>query len=298
MKKIMGLFSHPLLILYYLDRLKLIKLSDKLYVKLRYRKITGKKLNLNNPQTFNEKMQWLKIYDRNPKYSIMVDKYEAKKYVSNIITGKHIIPTYGVYDKFDDINFDELPEQFVIKCTHDSGGIIICREKSNLNIKEARKNINKALKRDFYRLGREWPYKNIKRRIIVEKYIEEADSEDLIDYKFFCFNGKCKIILVCSERFSSDNMCETFFDENWNFINVIESGHRVDKNIRKPVNLDKMIEISEKLSSDIPFLRVDLYEINNQIYFGENTFFPASGFENFEPEKYNEILGNWIKINK
>ena len=256
------------------------------------------KLNLKNPQTFNEKLQWLKLYDRNPEYTKMVDKYEVREYIKEKIGEEYLIPLIGVYDKFDDIDFDELPNQFVIKCNHDSGGLVICKDKGKLNIEETRKKINKSLKTNYYYDGREWPYKNVKPRIIIEKYMEDSNKSDLIDYKLFCFNGIPKIVLVCSERFSSSNMCETWFDMNWKLIDMTESGHRVDSTISKPKQLKKMVELSKKLSKNIPFIRVDWYEIGDKLYFGELTFYPASGFEKFEPKEWNKKIGDMLSIDK
>lgn len=271
-------------------------IPDKIFLKYLYYKRMDKKIDLTCPQTFNEKLQWLKLYDRSPEYTKMVDKYEAKKYVADIIGEEYIIPTLGVWNKFEDIDFNQLPNQFVLKCTHDSGGLVICKDKAKLNIEDAKKKINKSLKRNYYYSGREWPYKNVKPRIIAERYMQNKNDEDLKDYKFFCFNGEPKIILVCSERFSSSNMCETWFDENWNCLDIIEANHRINKKIKKPVNFSPMMEFSKKLSKNIPFIRVDFYEIDGKIYFGELTFFPAAGFEKFEPEKWNRRLGNMLEL--
>lgn len=273
-----------------------IQISDEHFLKLKYFNSFHKKLNLKNPQTFNEKLQWLKLYDRNSEYTKMVDKYEVKKYVSNIIGEEYIIPTIGIYNSFDEIDFKKLPNKFVIKCTHDSGGLVVCKDKNKLDKNNAKKKIEKSLKTNYYYCGREWPYKNVKPRIIIEKYMCTKEQKELIDYKFFCFNGNPKIILVCSERFSSNNMCETWFDDKWNFLDIIESSHRVDKTIKKPINLSKMMEFSKKLSKDIPFVRVDFYEINGKTYFGELTFFPASGFERFEPKEWDYKLGEMLKL--
>lgn len=273
-------------------------LADKTYLKIYFKCKMGYKLNLKNPQTFNEKLQWLKLYDRNPEYTKMVDKYEVREYIKEKIGEEYLIPLIGVYDKFDDIDFDELPNQFVIKCNHDSGGLVICKDKGKLNIEETRKKINKSLKRNYYYSGREWPYKNVKPRIIIEKYMEDSNKSDLIDYKLFCFNGIPKIVLVCSERFSSSNMCETWFDMNWKLIDMTESGHRVDSTISKPKQLKKMVELSKKLSKNIPFIRVDWYEIGDKLYFGELTFYPASGFEKFEPKEWNKKIGDMLSIDK
>lgn len=273
-------------------------ISDEKYLKLKYKLIMNKKLNLEHPFTFNEKLQWLKLYDRNPEYTNMVDKYEAKKYVANIIGEEYIIPTLGVWDKFEDIDFEKLPNQFVLKPTHTSGNVFICKDKNNIDYRKLKIEVSKWMKRRYYYIHREWPYKYIKPRIIAEKYMGTNEQKELIDYKFFCFNGNPKVILVCSERFSADNMCETWFDENWNFLDIIESNHRVNKKIKKPINFSQMMEFSKKLSRDIPFIRVDFYEINGKIYFGELTFFPAAGFEKFEPEEWDKKLGNMLELPK
>lgn len=273
-------------------------IPDKIFLKYLYYKRTNNKINLANPQTFNEKLQWLKLYDRNPEYTKMVDKYEAKKYVADIIGEEYIIPTLGVWKKFEDIDFNKLPNQFVLKCTHDSGGLVICKDKTKLNIEEAKKKINKSLKRNYYYSGREWPYKNVKPRIIAERYMLTNEQKELIDYKFFCFNGKVQTILVCSNRkgnFKNTN----FYDINWSLQAFTREKHENSKEIiEKPENLDKMIKIAEKLSKDIPFVRVDLYEIGGKVYFGELTFYPSSGFEGFEPEEWDRKLGEMIELPK
>lgn len=271
-KKILSVIKHPSLILLKLDKMNLIRLSDKKFIEYRFLSEMGYKLNLKSPQTFNEKLQWLKLYDRNPEYTKMVDKYEVREYIKEKIGEEYLIPLIGVYDKFDDIDFDKLSNQFVIKCNHDSGGLIICKDKNRLDIETARKKINRSLKTNYYYSGREWPYKNVKPKILIEKYMEDSNKSDLIDYKLFCFNGIPKIVLVCSERFSSSNMCETWFDMNWKLIDMTESGHRVDSTISKPKQLKKMVELSKKLSKNIPFIRVDWYEIGDKLYFGELTF--------------------------
>lgn len=273
-------------------------LSDKLYIKLRYRYRMNKKLNLKFPKTFNEKLQWLKLYDRNPKYTKMVDKYEAKEYISNIIGEEYIIPTIGIYDKFDDIDFESLPNKFVLKCTHDSGGVVICKDKKNIDLVAIKKKINKCLKRNYYNFGREWPYKNIKPQIIAEEYIEDDNEEDLKDYKIFCFNGKPQFILVCSNRNGVFKNTD-FYDIKWNLMPFTrENRTNNPKGIEKPNKLEEMLNISKKLSKDIPFVRVDLYEVNEKVYFGELTFYPSSGFEGFQPEEYDKILGDMIKLPK
>lgn len=270
---------------------------DSLYLRRQYKKIMGKPLNLRNPHTFNEKLQWLKIHDRNPLYTTMVDKYAVKKYVADMIGEEYIIPTLGVWDKFDDINFDELPYQFVLKCTHDSGGLVICKDKSKLDMEKAKEKIEKSLKTNYYLLGREWPYKNVQRRIIAEKYMVDYSGNDLSDYKVHCFNGVPKVILVCSERFSDAGLHEDFYDVNWKRLEVKRPDHpSSDIEQPEPKELQKMLLLSEQLSRKYPFMRTDFYEVNGRLYFGEITFYPASGFDRFEPEEWDYKFGEWLSL--
>lgn len=273
-------------------------LSDEKFLKKVFKFRMHKALDLENPQTFNEKLQWLKLYNRKKEYTKMVDKYEVKDYVVNKIGNEYIIPTLAMYEKFDDIEWDKLPNQFVIKCTHDSGGLVICKDKNSMDIKKAKLKIRKSLKRNYFYARREWPYKNIKPRIIIEKYMQDNKEDDLKDYKFFCFNGIAEIILVCSNRKGTFKNTD-FYDSKWNLMPFTRENHTNNpKGIEKPKNLEKMIEIAQKLSKGIPFVRVDLYEINGKVYFGELTFFPSSGFEGFNPEEYDKILGNMLKLPK
>ena len=233
---------------YILDNYVLRFLDDKTYLKIKYRHIMKQKLNLDNPQTFNEKLQWLKLYNRKDIYTTMVDKYEAKKYVANIIGEEYIIPTLGVYEKFDDINFEELPDKFVIKCTHDSGGIVICKDKSKFDYKNAKKMINESLKRNFYYPGREWPYKNVKPRIIVEKFI----GEDLTDYRVYCFNEKSKYVYMYLNSNNEDRKPEpencNIYDMNWNLQKFHQNSLPKKEKYNKPKQLEKMQELAEKLA--------------------------------------------------
>ena len=277
---------------------------DAFYLKLLYKAKMGKRLNLDNPQTFNEKLQWLKLYDRNPEYIKMVDKYEAKKYVASIIGEEYIIPTLGVWDRFDDIDFDKLPDQFVLKCTHDSGGLVICKDKNTLDIQQARKKINHCLKRNYYLNTREWPYKNVKPRIIAEKYMEDEAEEqpddytntELKDYKLMCFGGKVECSFVCSGRYSEDGLKVTFYNSGWKMMPFERHYPREKEPINIPTNYNKMVRFAEILSNRIPFVRVDLYEINKKLYFGEMTFFPGSGYEEFTPDEWDWKLGSWIRL--
>ena len=224
----------------------------------------------------------------------MVDKYEAKKYVADLIGDEYIIPTLGVWDRVEDIDFESLPNQFVLKCTHDCGGLVICRDKSELNIEEAKKKLKKALKNNFYYLYREWPYKNVKRKILAEEYMEDSLTGDLRDYKFFSFNGSVKIMLICSNRNKSVKV--DFYNKNFEHLDCRLVYPNSTVEIKKPQTYDKMWELAEKLSKNMPELRVDFYEVNGKIYFGELTFFPAAGFGKFEPEKWDSILGNWLEL--
>ena len=270
-------------------------LPDKLYLKWKFKLMMGYKLNLDTPQTFNEKLQWLKLYDRNPDYTKMVDKYEVRKYIKEKIGEEYLIPLIDVYDKFDDIDFDKLPNQFVIKCTHDSGGLVICKDKNNLHVKAAKKKINKFMKRNYYKVHREWPYKNVKPRIIIEKYMEDTKAKELVDYKFMCFDGEPKLSFTCSERYNN-GLKVTFFDLDWNKLPFERHYPSSNKKIIKPINYDLMLKFSKILSDDIPFVRVDWYEINGKLYFGELTFYPGSGYEEFTPSKYDKIIGDFIKL--
>lgn len=270
--------------------------EDEEYLKKIYKVRMGKDLNLESPKTFNEKLQWLKLHDRKPEYTTMVDKYEVKKYVADNIGEEYIIPTLGVWDNVEDIEFDKLPNQFVLKCTHDSGSIVICKDKSKLDFEAVKKKLKKGLDRNLFWYGREWPYKDVKPRIIAEPYMEDGKAHELIDYKFMCFNGVVKCSFTCSERFTESGLKVTFFDKDWNVM-PFERHYPASKNPpKKPINYDKMIQFSEKLSKGILFVRVDFYEINGQLFFGELTFYPGSGFEEFTPEEWDYKLGDFLKL--
>lgn len=259
----------------------------------------GKKMNWNNPKTFNEKLQFLKLYDRNPKYIKMVDKYTAKEYVKKKIGSEIIIPTIGIYDRFDQIDFNSLPEQFVIKCTHDSAGLVIVKSKTDLNRDSIKKKIDKCLKRNFFYSGREWPYKAVKHRIIVEKYMTNSkNSDEFTDYKFYCFNGYVDCVMVCYDRGSNDTKFY-FFDTDWRLKRINKRGLEapIDFSLPKPKCFESMIDIASKLSTGIPFLRVDLYESDGKVYFGEMTFYPQSGTDpNYLPDT-DLYFGSLIDLN-
>ena len=273
-------------------------LTDKAYLKFMYRVRMGKKLNLKNPQTFNEKLQWLKLYDRKPEYTVMVDKEAVKQYVADKIGAEYIIPTLGVYNNFDEIDFDKLPNQFVLKSTHDSGGVIICKEKSTLDKIMAKEKIERSLKTNYFWRGREWPYKNLKPRIIAEKYMVDESGYELKDYKFFCFDGVPKFLLVAKDREKGKEAKYDYFDENFNHLPFTKGHPSSEPPYFKPDGFEEMKELAEKLSKDIPHVRVDLYNINGKIYFGELTFYPASGFGGFQPEEWDHKIGEWLKLPK
>lgn len=271
-------------------------LPDKFYLKTLFRIEMGYKLNLENPQTFNEKLQWLKLYNRKPEYTTMVDKYAVKEYVAKIIGQEYIIPTLGVWDRFDDIDFDALPNQFVLKTTHGGGntGVVICKDKSTFDIAAAKKKLNRSLKADIYVKLREWPYKNVKKRIIAEALIGTGNIDD---YKFSCYNGVATDVMICMDRESGDTKFY-FFDPEWKLLRYNKRGKAAPKDFTLPTpkNIGKMFEIAGKLSEGIPYLRVDLYNIDGKIYFGETTFFPQSGHDsNLLPET-DKLFGSRIKL--
>lgn len=256
-------------------------MPDEEYIKRIFKATMGYELNLDNPQTYNEKLQWLKLYDRKSIYSKMVDKYEAKKYVAEIIGEEFIIPTLGLWNEFEDINFDMLPDQFVLKCTHDSGGIVICKDKLKFNIKNAKEKINRSLRRNYYYKYREWPYKNIKPRIIAEAYLEGDRGSAINDYKLQCFDGKFDNIFVAEGRFTKKGIRYHYFDRDWKYLPYCLYDDVIIEDLQKlrPTCYEKMICISETLSMGLPELRVDLYEISGKVYFGELTFYSQSGLD-------------------
>lgn len=272
-------------------------IPDKLYLKLKFRQRTGKRLNLREPRTFNEKLQWLKLYDRKPLYSTLVDKYEAKEYVAGIIGDEYIIPTLGVWDRFDDIDFDSLPNQFVLKCTHDSGGLVIVKDKSRLDFSAAKNKIEKRMKKNYYWHGREWVYKDVKPRIIAEQYMEDYETKELRDYKVYTFMGKAKFMMIAQDRQKGKTKAG-YYDENFNQLNLTWGYPNPSTKPQKPVNYKKMFQLAEKISRDLIEARVDFYEVNNKVYWGEITFFDGSGFDLIKPEEWDYKFGSWIELPK
>ncbi|MBO7237949.1 MAG: hypothetical protein J6U96_01485 [Elusimicrobiaceae bacterium] len=270
-------------------------LPDEWYIQLQYFHHFHRFANLKNPQTFNEKLQWLKLHDRNPLYTTLVDKYAVKKWVADKIGEQYIIPTLAVWQKAEDIDFDKLPNQFVLKVNHDSGGLVICHDKSKLDKQEAVAKLARALKNNGYWYGREWPYKNVKPCIIAEKYMED-NAHHLNDYKFFCFNGKAKFILFGSNRFEKGGLKVTFYDTNWQKLPFARAYHSVDNPAEKPSQLPAMCQLAEQLARQMPFARIDFYVIGEQIYFGEITLYPASGMEGFNPAQWDKKIGDLVEL--
>ena len=275
-------------------------MPDSLYLKLLYRILTGEKCNLKHPVTFNEKLQWLKLNDRKPEYPDMVDKYEVRKIIENTIGEEYLIPCYGVFNSFDEIKFDKLPEQFVLKCTHDSGSVVICKDKSKFDFASAKQKLETAMKRNYYSTYREWPYKYVKPRIIAEKFMIDESGDDLKDYKVMCFNGVAEVIEVHENRFTEGKEhTQTFYDRNWKKLPIVQEGLMYVQEERiAPTQLHGILELSERLSKDMYHARIDWYIINEKIYFGEITFYDGSGFESFPNKEDNVFLGNLIKIER
>lgn len=278
-----------------LDFLRFI--PDKTMLKIEYKMKIGKKLNLKNPTTFNEKLQWLKLYNRNPIYTVMADKYLVRDYIKEKIGEQYLVPIIGVYNNVKEIPFSDLPNRFVLKCTHDSGSVILCKDKNAFDFEDAKKRLKKRLKKNSFWWAREWPYKNIKPRIICEEYLEDGKNDFLPVYKFFCFNGAPKIIQQIQND-KQENETVDYFDTNWNRINMIQRFPNSKTPLGKPEKFDEMLEIAKKLSQGVPFLRIDLYIVNGSIIFSEHTFFTDAGYSIFEPEEehWDEKLGEWIDL--
>lgn len=279
------------------ERLYYYCAPDKIYLNKKFKQVFRRNINWTNPTTYNEKLQWLKIYDRNPLYTKLVDKYEVRQYVAEKIGEEYLIPCLGVWDKYEDIDFSQLPNEFVLKCTHDSGSVVICKDKESFDFDEARKKISNGLKRNFYYNAREWPYKNVKPRIIAEQYMEDLSTSQLKDYKFFVFDGEVKALFIASDRGKQNEEVKfDFYDEKFNWMDM-RHGHpnSVEKS-DKPGCFEEMKSLAVKLASDFPQARVDFYACNGKILFGEITFFHHSGFVPFEPAIWDDTFGAWIEL--
>lgn len=283
---------------YYMLRLFHIDgiVSDYTYLCLQYICCFGKKPNLKNPVTYNEKLLWIKLYDRRDLYTTLVDKYAVKQYVSEKIGSEYVIPLLGVWNSVDDINLESLPKQFVLKTTFSGGstGVIICRDKGRFDFSLARENLRKSFNTDYYRLSREWPYKNVPHRIIAEEYKEDEYGE-LRDYKFFCFDGRVEALFVATERSKGDVKFD-YFDADFNHLDLYQTHSMSGAVIEKPQNFELMKELASKLSIGLPQARVDLYDVCGKVYFGEITLFHHGGQIPFHPEEWDQIFGSWIKL--
>ncbi len=272
-------------------------LSDERYLKKKFKIVMGQSLDLENPKTFNEKLQWLKLNNRKDDYTIMVDKFAVRDYIAQKLGDEYLIPCIGVWYNPEDIDFDKLPEKFVLKCNHNSGvGIFICKDKSTINTGEIKAELKRGLNQNYYYHGREWPYKNVKRMIIAEKYMENNGS-GLMDYKFYCFNGEPKYLYVSKGLNDHSTAQISFLTMDWKFAEFCRSDYKPLAELpKKPSKYEEMKEIARNLSKNIPFLRVDLYEVDEKIYFSELTFYPCSGLMPFEPKEWDYTLGELLKL--
>lgn len=296
MNKIKKAFKNPRLIVMHMCRKwPFYYISDKAYLNLFYRTNHGKNMNWETPVTFNEKLQWLKLYDRRPEYVDLTDKLKVRDFVRERIGEEYLVPIYGSWTCAEEIPYDELPEKFVLKCNHDSGSVVICENKSALDKKKAAKKLNKALKYDYYRESREYNYHGIEPRIMAEQYLSNDGNDELTDYKFFCFDGEPKFIQVDTGRFKKH--IRNFYDAEWNFIDV-ENGCEHDEKciIEKPEQLEKMLALAKELSAGFPHVRVDFYYSSGRIYFGELTFHHGGGAMAVSPHEYDVLWGSYITL--
>ena len=270
-------------------------LSDESYLKLKFRHRVGYSLNLDNPRSFNEKLQWLKLYDKHPEYTRMVDKATAKDYVAGIVGEKYIIPTLGVWNSVDGIDWDGLPDQFVVKLTGDSGGVVVCKDKKSFDRRAAIKKLKMHGERTHVKYSKEYPYKDVPQRYIAEQYMEDESGVELKDYKFFCFEGKPRFLFVATGRQNNDTRFD-FYDMDFNHLPVLNGHPNADVWPTKTENFDEMIQVAERLSQGMPHVRVDLYNCNGKIYFGELTFFHWSGMVPFEPVEWDYKFGEYLKL--
>ena len=294
-RKLRNVIKNPKIILFKILYSISPLFNDRIYLKMLFPLSTGYKLDLDNPQTYNEKLQWMKIHYRKPEFTSMVDKFEAKEYAMRIIGDNYIIKNYGVWNTFDEIEFDELPMEFVLKTTHDQGGVVIVKDKNKFNKKEAKKKLEKHLKRKHFYLTREWPYKDIKPRILAEELLFNDEKTLPADYKFYCFHGEPKIILIATER-GQGNTKFNYYDMNLKLLDLTLSGPQSVRIIEMPKGLSKMIKLSRLLSAGLPHIRVDFYEIKGKVFLGELTFFDSGGMASFYPPRWDHVWGSWIDL--
>lgn len=270
-------------------------LSDIAHTKLKYRLKMGRKLNLQNPQTFTEKLSWLKLYDHDPRYVSLVDKWDVMEYVEKCIGSEYCVKKYGIWDSFDEIDFALLPEQFVLKCTNDSGSTVVCKDKNTFDREAARERLNRSREQSYYWYNREWQYKQIPHRIIAEEYLSDSAESGLTDYKFFCFEGKPKFMFIATGRAEGDTRFD-FFDMDFQWIPVKQHYPNAEIRPSKPECFDEMVELAQKLSQGLNQVRVDFFQVNQRVYFSELTFVHFGGYERFEPERYDYEFGKLLKL--
>ena len=272
-------------------------MDDEEYLKRKFRAVMGRELDLENPRTFNEKLQWLKLYNRKPEYTMMVDKVLVRDYIARTIGEEYLIPLLGVWDDPDEIDFDKLPDRFVLKCNHNSGlGMCICKDKSKLDIDKVRADLRKGLKQNYYLTGREWPYKDIPRKILCEQYMEDVSGKGLTDYKFYCFDGRVKSVGIYQNRNALVPTTADYFSRDYKWQDFLWGYPHAEVPPEKPKEFGEMVKLAEVLSEGFCELRVDLYLCGDKIYFGELTFFDGSGFDKFTPEEWDATLGDWITL--
>ena len=291
--KLQKALSNPRLALDVLMRSTCNIWPDKLYLSILYRLRFHRKLDWSSPQSFNEKLNWQKLYNRNPLYTRLADKYEVKDIIRNIIGDNYIVPNYGVWDKFEDIPFEEMPDQFVLKMTHDSFGAIVCRDKNSFNKEEARKKVIESTSANYYPYLREWVYKDIKPRLIIDKFLDDHSGHELKDYKFWCFNGEPKVMYLTNK---ATDIFENFYDMNFNPLDINHGFERHKPEFEKPEAFELMKELARKISKNIPFVRVDFFYVDGHVYFGECTFYDWAGMRPFTDYEWDLRLGKWIDL--
>lgn len=293
-QKIIYALKNPRLVaLHFLSDKFWRKMDDESFLKFQYKAWTKKTLHLNPPKTFNEKIQWLKLYDRKLVYTKLVDKYEVRKVIQEKLGEEYLVPLLGVWEKSDEIDFSKLPEQFVLKPTHTSGNVYICRDKSKIDENKIRNMLDQWLKREYFWGNREWPYKNIKPRLIAEEMIDS----NIVDYKFYCFNGEPKMLYLSQGLEDHSTASISFFDMNLKKLPFGRSDYRpFTTEVEKPKNFDEMVRIATKLSKGFSFVRIDLYSVKNKVYFSEYTLHPCAGYMPFDPEEYDLKLGEMLHL--
>lgn len=293
--KTFNIWKRPKKIIIYLAELGAFNwMPDEAYLQMMYKCHMGQKLDLSNPITYNQKLQWLKLHDRRPEYRIYADKYAVREFLKQTVGEEYLIPTIGVYNNVEEIPWEELPNQFVLKCTHASGTNIICHDKNKLDIEKSKQQLKKWMNMDFFWQGREWQYKNMHPKIICEQFMVDESGYELKDYKFHCFNGEPKCLNVILNRYSGLNA--NFYDLEWNPLPFYQHYAPSKAEVAKPKSFDKMVEFAKKFSQGLPYIRVDYYEVNGHLYIGELTLHPASGWLEFAPESADELLGSWIEL--